>query len=145
MAVRFRPAPLPVATLIDLRMVATLGQMFTRRIGRTPTSVNISPHTVLASRDLFTLAPASSGMPKPGMARYLSSLTCGIAWDKRVGIDDIYPTAVHCQEALIAQGIHLALIDNQNCRDAAASHARRNNAIHVRSLDCMVSLSPMIG
>jgi len=33
----------------------------------------------------------------------------------------------------------------KNCREAAASHARLYDAIHVRSLECMVSLSTMIG
>jgi len=126
-------------------MIATVAPIFTRRIGRTFTSVNTSPYTVLVSDDLFALASASSDMPMPGMARYHSSLTFDINWDKRASIDDTYPTAVHCQETLVAQGIHLALLDEQNCRDAAASHARWNNAIHVRSLECMVSLSPMIG
>ena len=104
-----------------------------------------SPHTALASRELFALASASSGIPMPSMARYLSPLTCGIAWDKRAGINGTYPTAVHCQEALVAQGIHLASIVNPNCRDAAASQAQQNNAIHVSSLEFMVSLFPLIG
>jgi hypothetical protein len=84
-------------------------------------------------------------MPLTGIAPYLSSLTYGISWDKHAGIEGTYPTAVHCQEALIAQGIHIALVDNQKCREAAACHARLCDAIHLRSVECVVSLSTMIG
>ena len=88
---------------------------------------------------------ASSGMPMPGMARYVSVSTCDIAWDKRAGIDDTLPTTVHHPATLVAEGINLALIDDQDCRDAAAIDTWANDTIHVRSLECMLSLSTMFG
>jgi hypothetical protein len=60
-------------------------------------------------------------------------------------LDDTLPTIVHHPATLVAEGINLALIDDQDCRDDAAIDTWANDIIHVRSLECMLSLSTMFG